>query len=127
MDLKDVKNVDPAYDEVVVQFNAHPETGTFSVSAFAAKDFGLQSIQKSSADTIVHDSKYDSARGEFTVPGRTTAVFVISSEQAPQPTPVAEEIPASTSSNNRRILAGLIALALATIGTFFYWRGGHNP
>jgi pullulanase-type alpha-1,6-glucosidase len=127
MNLKDVNNIDPIYDEIVILFNARPESVTFRDSAFAGKDFVLHSIQQSSADTIVHDSKYDSASGEFTVPSRTAAVFVISSEQAPQPTPVPEGTSASTVSTDTLTLVGLIALALATIGTFFYWRRRRNP
>jgi pullulanase len=83
MHLKDLKNMDPAYEEIVVLFNARPDEVTFRDPAFADKDFALHSIQQGSVDELVRGAKFDSSTGTFTIPGRTTAVFDIADEPVP--------------------------------------------
>src|SRR5690349_1074952 len=89
MDLKDTKDIDPNYQEIVVFFNARPDPVTFTDPAFAGKTFKLHTVQQNSNDKVVRDSKYDSTSGAFTVPGRTTAVFDIPDEPVAKPTPSA--------------------------------------
>ncbi len=65
MDLKDTKNIDANYKEIVVLFNARPDSVTFSDPAFAGKNFELHSVQQNSSDELVRASKYDLASGAF--------------------------------------------------------------
>jgi pullulanase-type alpha-1,6-glucosidase len=75
MHLKDIENIDPAFEEIVVLFNARPEEVVFSDPAFADKDFALSLIQQGSVDELVRGAKFDPSTGTFTIPGRTSAVF----------------------------------------------------
>jgi hypothetical protein len=120
MDLKDTSNMDSAYQEIVVLFNAQPEAITFTDQTFVGKNFALHPIQQSSVDATVHESKYDSNAGEFTVPGRTTAVFVIARDLVSTPTVVATETtPTSVNSSGILITAGVItALIIVVVGLF---------
>lgn len=69
--------VDGKYKNIVVLFNATKTAQTLSVGALAKKDFKLHPVLKDSkADTVVKSSSYTEASGTFTVPPRTTAVFV---------------------------------------------------
>jgi pullulanase len=121
MDLKNVNGIDASYDEIVVLFNAQPEPVTFTDAAFAAKDFALHSVQQSSVDATVRESKYDAA-GSFTVPGRTTAIFSIARTQPVEPTaPGNQPSPASDDSNNGIwTMAGIIAILIAIQGAIFF-------
>jgi pullulanase len=120
MDLKDTNNIDSAYQEIVVLFNAQPESITFSDPSFAGKKFVLHPIQQSSVDTTVRDSKYDSASGSFTIPGRTTAVFTIAHQPASNPTAIATKTaPTSVNSNGILAVAGAVAaLIVVVVGLF---------
>jgi pullulanase-type alpha-1,6-glucosidase len=68
--------VDPAIKRIVVLFNATPETITFEASELADYRFDLDQRQRYSKDKVVRQSRFDRATGSFTVPARTTAVFV---------------------------------------------------
>ncbi len=69
-------NLDPTYSYVVVLFNASPETQTFTLADVAGFPLQLHAVQAASSDPITASSAFDSATGTFTVPARTTAVFV---------------------------------------------------
>jgi len=77
MRLKDENNIDRNYEEIVVFINARPDAVTFSDSSLSG-DYVLHSIQQNSADNVVKGASYEN--GAFSLPGYTTAVFVI--EQA---------------------------------------------
>src|SRR5215211_2309055 len=83
MHLKDVENIDPVHDEIVVLFNARPDEATISDPAFGDKDFALHSVQQGSVDELVRGAKFDPSTGTFTVPARTTAVFNILDKPIP--------------------------------------------
>src|SRR5215212_3809452 len=120
MDLKDTKNIDPNYKEIVVFFNAQPETVTFTDSAFAGKKFELHSVQQNSSDALVRDSKFVSASGVFAVAGRTTAVFNLLREPVAQPTPTATEaLPAIADPGVILTLAGVIGAFIAVVAMMF--------
>lgn len=70
-------DVDPNYDMVVVVFNATGEDLTYTEAQLSGLGLELHPIQVASHDPIVQGSAYDSAAGAFTVPARTTAVFVM--------------------------------------------------
>lgn len=67
---------DGVYAHVVVLINANKVAQTFTVAPFASTTFNLHPAQAAGADTVVLSSAYDSTTGTFTVPPRTTAVFV---------------------------------------------------
>lgn len=120
MDLQDTTNIDTSYQEIVVLFNAQPESVTFGDVTFAGKKFTLHTVQQTSVDTAVRESKYDSRVGSFTVPGRTTAVFTIVREPPAKPTAVAGQT-TSTAVNSSVILAvaGVIAaIIILFVGLF---------
>jgi hypothetical protein len=62
--------------QAVVLVNATPQVQSFSDAAFRKKPLMLHPIQAISGDPVVRTSKFQWATGTFTVPARTTAVFV---------------------------------------------------
>jgi pullulanase/glycogen debranching enzyme len=77
-DLDDsLEDLDPGHELVVVLFNSNPSEITFTEAALVGVGLELHPIQVSSSDAVVQTSSFDSATGTFTVPGRTTAVFVL--------------------------------------------------
>jgi pullulanase-type alpha-1,6-glucosidase len=62
--------------EAVVLVNATPETQTFTDSAFKQQRLLLHPIQMLSQDPVVRTAKFLKSTGTFTIPPRTTAVFV---------------------------------------------------
>jgi pullulanase/glycogen debranching enzyme len=67
---------DANHEMVVTLFNANDEPQTFTEAGLAGRMLALHPIQANSADPVVKTSTYDNATGTFTVPARTTAVFV---------------------------------------------------
>jgi pullulanase-type alpha-1,6-glucosidase len=64
------------HDElVVVIWNATPQPVTFRDAAFEDRKLALHPVQKHSADPVVRTARFDRKTAEFTVPGRTAAVF----------------------------------------------------
>jgi pullulanase-type alpha-1,6-glucosidase len=72
----DAGDVDRGVEEIVVLFNARTTEESFAVPALAGTPFGLHPVQAASSDPVVRLSGYDPVSGTFTVPARTTAVFV---------------------------------------------------
>ena len=123
MDLKDAKNSDPNYEEILVFFNASPDSVTFKEPGFMGKAFELHSVQQASADARVRESKYDLASGTFTVPGRTTVVFNLLDQPIAEPTPTAiQAAPAITDPNVILTLAGVIGAFVAVVVMMFALR-----
>ncbi len=87
MNLADVgvgiDDIDPNYSWIVVLFNANDEPQTISSATWVDQAFVLHPIQAASVDDVVKTTTFDSATGEFVIPGRTTAVFVLESEVVP--------------------------------------------
>lgn len=67
---------DPRRERVVVLFNARPTEAAFVAEPLRGAAFSLHDVQARSADPVVRRSAFDTRVGRFTVPGRTTAVFV---------------------------------------------------
>lgn len=76
-DTGDLENLDPATQMIVVLFNATPDEISFTVDDLAGMGFELHPIQAVSADPVVQTASFNADSGTFTVPGRTTAVFVL--------------------------------------------------
>ncbi|QNM95701.1 pullulanase-type alpha-1,6-glucosidase [Chitinimonas koreensis] len=64
------------YKTVVVLFNADKVAHTASVAGAGGKAFALHPVQLAGSDAVVKTAAYNSGAGSFSVPARTTAVFV---------------------------------------------------
>lgn len=82
----DADRIDDPFDRIVVLFNATPQAQTFVADAFKGIDLTLHPIQAASSGPDVIDARFDPAAGTFTVPARTTAVFVQAAQIAPEAT-----------------------------------------
>ena len=74
-------NVDPNHDRVVVLFNAAGDEQAFVVEALSGTALQLHPVQAAGADPVVQRASFDQVSGTFSVPARTTAVFVERSRQ----------------------------------------------
>jgi len=92
MHLNDADNLDPNYNHIVVLFNANQAELNFADSGFIGKEYSLNPVQQNSADPVVRNAVFNSATGSFTIPGRTTAVFVSNNAFDPVFQPAAESI-----------------------------------
>jgi pullulanase-type alpha-1,6-glucosidase len=120
MRLNDTKDIDPNYKEIVVFFNARPDSVTFGDAGLAG-NYVLHPIQQNSADKVVKQISYENVT--FNVPGRTTAVFVIEEAKPVPAEPTAaptEATPAPSASSNITIIVGAIVafLVAAALGIF---------
>ncbi len=77
MTLTDTQNLDANYSVIVVLFNANPDTVEFTVDGLVGSALELHPVQQASSDATVMLSGYDAGTGTFSVPGLTTAVFVL--------------------------------------------------
>ena len=62
--------------QAVVLVNATPQKQTFTDRAFKQEPLWLHPVQLLSQDPVVRSSRFDFRTGTFTIPARTTAVFV---------------------------------------------------
>jgi pullulanase-type alpha-1,6-glucosidase len=69
--------IDENFSRIVVVFNAEDTEIAFNDENFVAMGFTLHPVQQASFDSIVQTASYDDGTGTFTVPARTTAVFVV--------------------------------------------------
>ena len=78
MSLADGADIDPNYETILVFFNANKIQQTFTIAEAVGKGFALHPLQFDDvdADTVVKTAAFDNATGLFTIPARTTAVFV---------------------------------------------------
>ncbi len=83
MSLSDsgLAQLDPNYDLIVVLINADDELLTYSLADLEDTDLMLHPVLLESADPIVKRSSFGAETGTFSVPGRTTAVFVALGDQ----------------------------------------------
>jgi pullulanase len=77
MTLTDEEDLDPDYEQIVVIFNATPESVTLTDEMFVDQSFELHPILTASSDEIVQTSTFDAENASFDVPALTTAVFVM--------------------------------------------------
>ena len=122
MHLSDVYGLDPNYTDIVVVFNTGKDAQTYNNSGFIGQGFSLHPIQQNSTDLVVRTASFESATGSFTMPGRTTAVFVWNNPLQPTPLPTPEITatpkPAATGSQGLSPLAlfGIVLVILLTVG-----------
>jgi pullulanase len=74
MKLQDSAATDGVTD-VVVFFNANDEQQVFHMDEYASRSMQLHTVQRASSDPVVRGASFQ-ASGDFTVPGRSTVVFV---------------------------------------------------
>ncbi len=72
-------DLDPEYGLIMVIFNAAPYDQTITIQELGGYRWELHPVLAASIDPIVSQASADS--GIFTVPGRTTAVFVVGQRQ----------------------------------------------
>jgi pullulanase-type alpha-1,6-glucosidase len=75
MEINDEKAED-GHSRVVVLFNASNEKQVFSLPAYEDKQMRLHPVQQGSRDGRIREARFDAKKARFTVPARTTAVFV---------------------------------------------------
>ena len=80
-DMGDLEDLDPNFEYIVVVFNGTPDLVAYALDTAVGLNMELHPVQAASADSVVAGSTFDSATGTFTVPGRTTAVFVLTDAQ----------------------------------------------
>nr|BAA09167.1 starch debranching enzyme precursor [Oryza sativa] len=83
MSIKDAQNekckmaqLDKNFSYVVTIFNVCPHEVSIEIHDLASLGLELHPIQVNSSDALVRQSAYEASKGRFTVPRRTTAVFV---------------------------------------------------
>jgi pullulanase/glycogen debranching enzyme len=64
------------YKKVVVLFNVDKAAHTIAIDGLKGRKLQLHRIQRDGSDEVVKASAFDTATGAFTIPARTTAVFV---------------------------------------------------
>ncbi|HYO85985.1 MAG TPA: alpha-1,6-glucosidase domain-containing protein, partial [Dermatophilaceae bacterium] len=69
-------DLDPDVEGLVVLFNATDDAVTHQLTDAKGADMVLHPVQAGSADPVVRSAAFDADTGTFTVPARTTAVFV---------------------------------------------------
>jgi pullulanase-type alpha-1,6-glucosidase len=80
-------DLDADADRIAVLFNPTDEPITSAVDGWSgAADVTLHPVLAGSADAVVRTSSFDAATGTFTVPARTTAVFVHAPPDTTAPT-----------------------------------------
>ena len=77
MSLSDpLRQVDPNYARIVVLFNPTDEPVVFGEVSLIHAGLTLHPLQQASYDPVVRTATFDPDTGVFTIPARTTAVFV---------------------------------------------------
>ncbi|MEI6288843.1 MAG: pullulanase-type alpha-1,6-glucosidase [Chloroflexota bacterium] len=76
LQLTDNINIDPHFKSVIVFFNASPGKIYFQEKTLLGLKYELHPVQAGSVDITIQRSDFDTAKGLFTIPGRSTAVFV---------------------------------------------------
>ena len=69
-------DLDRNLESIVVLVNANDEAQTFTAAELAGKKLVLHQVQRGSVDGVVKKSRFNQSTGTFTIPARTTAVFV---------------------------------------------------
>lgn len=69
--------LDTKYSQIVVVFNATPAEQKVTSDALKGISFVLHPSQAEGSDSIVKQAAYDTATSTFSVPARTTSVFVV--------------------------------------------------
>ena len=71
------ENLDPNYQKLVALFNADKFGQKIQIPELAGKPMILHPVQANSHDQVVKSASFNFTNGEFEVPARTAAVFVL--------------------------------------------------
>ncbi|KAH9607743.1 hypothetical protein KSS87_016135 [Heliosperma pusillum] len=71
-----LSQLDPKFQYIIVIINIRPSEVSLADPVLRAKSLQLHPVQLVSNDIIVKESKYEPSSGCFTIPPKTTAVFV---------------------------------------------------
>jgi MYXO-CTERM domain-containing protein len=122
-----------------VLFNARPDAATFADDAFKGAAYELHPLQQNSVDVVVKTAAFDAISGAFTVPGRTTAVFVIKRAVVAPPTKAAvtptpntvmlpsvsggsnQSVPTQSATSSPALLGGIAVIVLAALAGLWAW------
>jgi hypothetical protein len=83
LQLTDADNIDPVYKRILVFFNAGPQLVRFVDDACLDLKFELHPVQAASVDEMLRQADFDTSKGLFSIPARTTAVFVLRNKSLP--------------------------------------------
>ncbi|XP_066346642.1 pullulanase 1, chloroplastic-like isoform X1 [Miscanthus floridulus] len=75
-DRHEMAQIDETFSYVVAVFNVCPYEVSIEIPDLASLGLQLHPVQVNSSDALVRQSAYEATTGRFTVPKRTTAVFV---------------------------------------------------
>jgi pullulanase len=81
------------YDQIIVIFNASPGQIEVGIPEYAGTAFQLHPVQAASSDPLLAQTEFDEATGVFSVPPRTTGVFVLETKASSQAAPTATILP----------------------------------
>ena len=85
-------DLDKGADSLVVLFNATDDPVTYTLPTAKGARIALHPVQAASADPVIRTASFDPALGAFTVPARSTAVYVEVKDDVP-PTVSATLVP----------------------------------
>lgn len=88
------EDLDPNYDQIVVLFNGSNVEQSFATESLQGATLVLHPVQLNGQDAVVKTARFDATAGSFTIPARTTAVFVGTVGAQPAPTVEATTAPA---------------------------------
>lgn len=74
--VANLPDLDPAHERIVVLFNATDTAQTFTEATLKGLNLVLHPALVQSSDSVVKGATFAIATGAFTIPARTTAVFV---------------------------------------------------
>ena len=121
--------INDPYRHIVVIFNASAETQSIALEDVKGQTFGLHPELQNGPDVTVKDAAFESASGTFSVPARTTAVFVVDNPDwnPSEPAVVEVEQPANQSQPRAEsgpnwlvIVLGAAGVALAGLAAWFF-------
>jgi hypothetical protein len=107
-------SIDRAFKLAVVVFNADDNATSLSIAEFSGRSLTLHPLQVGSADPIVHMSSFNPGTAVFSVPGRTTAVFMERRPFGDQVTLLNEDVDRLVAGNNKSLHSKLDA-AMASL------------
>jgi pullulanase/glycogen debranching enzyme len=91
-------NLDPCARNIIVLINAGKQQRSFTIGSLVGRTIQLHPVLQNSADSVVRSASY-ATNGTFSVPARTSAVFVETENctpPTPTPTPTATPTPGPT-------------------------------
>lgn len=77
MHLQDKFSLDPHFSSIMVLFNANPGAVYFGHTDLLGSDYRLHPVQDAGIDEVVKKASFNIGLGEFVIPARTTAVFIL--------------------------------------------------